>query len=68
MAVRIPVFSVSGIFSINVFYFFIYEAHDYVSKAKGIFLGNLPFISIDSPHEIARMLVVVTDLPQNLTT
>ena len=37
-----------------------HEAHDYVSKAKGIFLGNLPFIPIDSPPAISRMLVVVT--------
>ena len=36
------------------------EAHDYVSNAKGIFLGNLPFIPIDSPPAISRMLVVVT--------
>jgi len=25
------------------------EAHDYVSRAKGIVLGNLPFIPVDSP-------------------
>ena len=37
-----------------------HEAHDYVSKAKGIFLGNLPFIPVDSPPAISRMLVVVT--------
>ena len=37
-----------------------HEAHDYVSKAKGIFLGNLPFIPVDSPPAIARMLVVQT--------
>ena len=36
------------------------EAHDYVSKAKGIFLGNLPFIPVDSPPAVARMLVVQT--------
>ncbi len=36
------------------------EAHDYVSNAKGIFLGNLPFIPVDSPPAISRMLVVVT--------
>ena len=37
-----------------------HEAHDYVSKAKGIFLGNLPFIPVDSPPAVARMLVVQT--------
>lgn len=37
-----------------------HEAHDYVSKAKGIFLGNLPFIPVDSPPAIARILLVVT--------
>lgn len=37
-----------------------HEAHDYVSKAKGIFLGNLPFFTVDSPPAIARMLVVET--------
>ena len=37
-----------------------HEAHDYVSKAKGVFLGNLPFISVDSPPAIARMLLIVT--------
>jgi len=36
------------------------EAHDYISKAKGIFLGNLPFMSIDSPPAIARILLVET--------
>jgi phage/plasmid-associated DNA primase len=36
------------------------EAHDYISKAKGIFLGNLPFISIDSPPAISRILLVET--------
>jgi len=36
------------------------EAHDYVSKAKGIFLGNLPFIPVDSPPAVARMLVIQT--------
>jgi putative DNA primase/helicase len=36
------------------------EAHDYVSKAKGIFLGNLPFIRVDSPPAVARILVVET--------
>ncbi|MCL4342049.1 MAG: primase-like DNA-binding domain-containing protein [Candidatus Thermoplasmatota archaeon] len=37
-----------------------HEAHDYVSMAKGIFLGNLPFIPVDSPPAIARILLVVT--------
>ena len=37
-----------------------HEAHDYISKAKGIFLGNLPFIPVDSPPAIARILVVET--------
>jgi phage/plasmid-associated DNA primase len=37
-----------------------HEAHDYVSRAKGIFLGNLPFIPVDSPPAIARILLVVT--------
>lgn len=36
------------------------EAHDYVSKAKGIFLGNLPFLSVDSPPAISRILIVET--------
>ena len=37
-----------------------HEAHDYVSRAKGIFLGNLPFIPVDSPPAISRILLVVT--------
>ena len=37
-----------------------HEAHDYVSRAKGIFLGNLPFIPVDSPPAITRMLLVIT--------
>ena len=37
-----------------------HEAHDYVSKAKGIFLGNLPFVPVDSPPAISRILLVVT--------
>lgn len=36
------------------------EAHDYISKAKGIFLGNLPFMPIDSPPAISRILIVKT--------
>jgi len=36
------------------------DAHDYVSKAKGIFLGNLPFIPVDSPPAVARILIVET--------
>ena len=36
------------------------EAHDYISKAKGIFLGNLPFLPVDSPPAISRILVVET--------
>jgi len=36
------------------------EAHDYVSRAKGIVLGNLPFIHVDSPPSIARILIVET--------
>lgn len=36
------------------------EAHDYISKAKGIFLGNLPFIPIYDPPTIARILLVET--------
>jgi len=36
------------------------EAHDYVSKAKGIFLGNLPIFPIDSPPAIARIIIIQT--------
>ena len=36
------------------------EAHDYTSKAKGIFLGNLPFLPVDSPPAISRILIVET--------
>jgi len=36
------------------------DAHDYVSKAKGIILGNLPFIPVDSPPAVARILIVET--------
>ncbi len=36
------------------------EAHDYTSKAKGIFLGNLPFIPVYDPPTIARILLVET--------
>jgi len=36
------------------------EAHDYVSRAKGIVLGNLPFIPVDSPPTVARILIVET--------
>jgi phage/plasmid-associated DNA primase len=36
------------------------DAHDYVSKAKGIVLGNLPFLQVDSPPAIARVLIVET--------
>ena len=44
------------------------EARDYISKAKGIFLGNLPFIPVDSPPAIARILLVVTrdDRPKRI--
>lgn len=37
-----------------------HEAHDYINKAKGIFLGNLPFILVDNPAAISRILLVVT--------
>ncbi len=36
------------------------EARDYLSSAKGIFLGNLPFIQVDSPPAISRIIVVET--------
>jgi len=36
------------------------EAHDYVSRAKGIVLGNLPFIPVDSPPAVSRILVIET--------
>jgi putative DNA primase/helicase len=36
------------------------ETHDYINTAKGIFLANLPFILVDDPAAINRMLVVVT--------
>ena len=36
------------------------EARDYLSSAKGIFLGNLPFIQVDSPPAIPRIIVVET--------
>lgn len=36
------------------------ESHDYVSSAKGIFLGNLPFIPVDNPPAISRILIVQT--------
>ncbi len=36
------------------------ESHDYVSSAKGIFLGNLPFIAVDNPPAISRILIVQT--------
>ncbi|MHB8560694.1 MAG: DUF5906 domain-containing protein [Thermoplasmataceae archaeon] len=37
-----------------------HDAHDYTSKSKGIMLGNLPFLTVDSPPAVARMLIVVT--------
>lgn len=36
------------------------DAYDYVSKAKGLFLGNLPFFGVDNPAAVARMDVVET--------
>jgi len=36
------------------------DAHDYVSRAKGIVLGNLPFIPVDSPPAVARILIIET--------
>ena len=36
------------------------ESHDYVSRAKGIFLGNLPFINIDDPPAVSRILLAET--------
>jgi len=44
------------------------EAHDYKSNAKGTIVGNLPFIPVDSPPAIARILVVETrnDRPKQL--
>ena len=36
------------------------EAKDYVSNAKGIVLGNLPFIQVDSPPATSRILIVET--------
>ena len=36
------------------------ESHDYISRAKGIFLGNLPFINIDDPPAISRILLAET--------
>ncbi len=43
------------------------ESHDYVSSAKGIFLGNLPFIPVDNPPAISRILIVQTrnERPKN---
>ena len=37
-----------------------HDAHDYISKSKGIMLGNLPFLNVDSPPAIARMLIIIT--------
>ena len=36
------------------------ESHDYVSSAKGIFLGNLPFMTVDNAPAIARLIIVGT--------
>jgi phage/plasmid-associated DNA primase len=36
------------------------EVDGYISKAKGIFLGNLPFIHVDSPAAVSRILLVGT--------
>jgi len=36
------------------------ESHDYISRAKGIFLGNLPFINIDDPPAVSRILLAET--------
>jgi len=36
------------------------ESHDYISRAKGIFLGNLPFINIDDPPAVSRVLLAET--------
>jgi phage/plasmid-associated DNA primase len=37
-----------------------HEAHDYISNSKAIFLGNLPFIKIDDPPAISRILIAQT--------
>jgi len=36
------------------------ESHDYISRAKGIFLGNLPFINIDDAPAVSRILLAET--------
>ncbi|MHB8559810.1 MAG: primase-like DNA-binding domain-containing protein [Thermoplasmataceae archaeon] len=36
------------------------EARDWVSKGKGIFIGNLPFFHVDNAESVARMLLVQT--------
>jgi len=36
------------------------ESHDYISRAKGIFLGNLPFINIDDHPAVSRILLAET--------
>ncbi len=37
-----------------------HEARDWISKGKGIFIGNLPFFNVDNPAAASRMLVAVT--------
>ena len=35
------------------------EGKDYTPRSKGIFLGNLPFFTVDSSAAIARMLLII---------
>ena len=37
-----------------------HEGQDYVSSAKGIFIGNLPFFEVDNPAAVSRILLVET--------
>ncbi len=37
-----------------------HEARDYISQAKGIFIGNLPFFDVDNPAAANRILLVET--------
>jgi phage/plasmid-associated DNA primase len=37
-----------------------HEGMDYISQAKGIFIGNLPFFDVDNPAAINRILLIET--------
>ena len=37
-----------------------HEGQDYVSSAKGIFIGNLPFFEVDNPAAASRILLIET--------